>query len=110
MNIIQFKSKACDNETSMKCVDNSSLDYLLNNFECENYYNISICGCRTHGECEGDDKGEIVESSISLLFGEVTNLTCSISNLIDINCNWNQPINCSIPFYYNLTYPINLSK
>ncbi|KAJ5079134.1 hypothetical protein M0811_14568 [Anaeramoeba ignava] len=85
-------------------VDNSSLDYFLNNFECENDYNISICGCRTQ-ECEGDDKGEIVESSISLLFGEVTNLTCSISNLIDINCNWNQPIiKCSIPFYYNLTY------
>ncbi|KAJ5066575.1 hypothetical protein M0811_13512 [Anaeramoeba ignava] len=84
-------------------VDNSSLDYLWNNFECENDYNISICGCRTL-ECEGDDKGEIVESSISLIFGEVTNLTCSISNLLDINCNWNQPINCSIPFYYNFTY------
>ncbi|KAJ5068449.1 hypothetical protein M0811_12307 [Anaeramoeba ignava] len=84
-------------------VDNSSLDYLLNNLECGNDYNISICGCRTH-ECEGDDKGEIVESSISLIFGEVTSLTCSISNTIDINCNWNQPINCSIPSYYNLTY------
>ncbi|KAJ5073542.1 hypothetical protein M0811_08659 [Anaeramoeba ignava] len=84
-------------------VDNSSLDYFLNNLECENDYNISICGCRTQ-ECEGDDKGEIVDSSISLLFGEITNLTCSISNSIDINCNWNQPINCSIPFYYNLTY------
>ncbi|KAJ5078727.1 hypothetical protein M0811_14752 [Anaeramoeba ignava] len=84
-------------------VDNSSLDYLLNNLESENDYNISICGCRTH-ECEGDDKGEIVESSISLLFGEVTNLTCSIQYSLDINCNWNQPINCSIPFYYNLTY------
>ncbi|KAJ5066237.1 hypothetical protein M0811_03570 [Anaeramoeba ignava] len=84
-------------------VDNSSLDYFLNNLECENDYNISICGCRTQ-ECEGDDKGEIVESSISLIFGEITNLTCSISNSIDINCNWNQPINCSIPFYYNLTY------
>ncbi|KAJ5073545.1 hypothetical protein M0811_08662 [Anaeramoeba ignava] len=84
-------------------VDNSSLDYFLNNLESENDYNISICGCRTQ-ECEGDDKGEIVESSISLLFGEITNLTCSISNSIDINCNWNQPINCSIPFYYNLTY------
>ncbi|KAJ5078729.1 hypothetical protein M0811_14754 [Anaeramoeba ignava] len=84
-------------------VDNSSLDYLWNNFECENDYNISIFGCRTQ-ECEGDDKGEIVESSISLLFGEVTNLTCSILYSLDINCNWNQPINCSIPFYYNLTY------
>ncbi|KAJ5069256.1 hypothetical protein M0811_11741 [Anaeramoeba ignava] len=84
-------------------VDNSSLDYFWNDFECENDYNISICGCRTH-ECEGDDKGEIVESSISLIFGEITNLTCSISNSIDINCNWNQPINCSIPFYYNFTY------
>ncbi|KAJ5071494.1 tenascin [Anaeramoeba ignava] len=84
-------------------VDNSSLDYLLNNLESENDYNISICGCRTQ-ECEEDDKGEIVESSISLLFGEVTNLTCSIQYSIDINCNWNQPINCSIPFYYNLTY------
>ncbi|KAJ5073269.1 hypothetical protein M0811_08951 [Anaeramoeba ignava] len=84
-------------------VDNSSLDYFWNNLECENDYNISICGCRTQ-ECEGDDKGEIVESSISLIFGEITNLTCSISNLIDINCNWNQPINCSIPFYYNFTY------
>ncbi|KAJ5066579.1 hypothetical protein M0811_13516 [Anaeramoeba ignava] len=84
-------------------VENSSLDYFLNNLESENDYNISICGCRTL-KCEGDDKGEIVESSISLLFEEVTNLTCSISNLFDINCNWNQPINCSIPFYYNLTY------
>ncbi|KAJ5073270.1 myelin p0 related [Anaeramoeba ignava] len=84
-------------------VDNSSLDYFWNNLECENDYNISICGCRTQ-ECEEDDKGEIVESSISLIFGEITNLTCSISNLIDINCNWNQPINCSIPFYYNFTY------
>ncbi|KAJ5077994.1 hypothetical protein M0811_05251 [Anaeramoeba ignava] len=84
-------------------VDNSSLDYLWNNFECENYYNISICGCRTQ-ECEVDDKGEIVESSISLIFGEITNISCSISNLVDINCTWNQPINCSIPFYYNFTY------
>ncbi|KAJ5069141.1 hypothetical protein M0811_11897 [Anaeramoeba ignava] len=84
-------------------VDNSSLDYFLNNLESENDYNISICGCRTQ-ECEEDDKGEIVESSISLLFGEVTNLSCSISNSISINCNWNQPINCSIPFYYNFTY------
>ncbi|KAJ5079051.1 cd226 antigen [Anaeramoeba ignava] len=84
-------------------VDNSSLDYFLNNLESENDYNISICGCRTQ-ECEEDDKGEIVESSISLFFGEVTNLTCSISYSLDINCNWNQPINCSIPFYYNFTY------
>ncbi|KAJ5075092.1 hypothetical protein M0811_07797 [Anaeramoeba ignava] len=84
-------------------VDNSSLDYLWNNFECENDYNISICGCRTQ-ECEGDDKGEIVESLFPLLFGEVTNFSCSISKLVDINCNWNQPINCSIPFYYNFTY------
>ncbi|KAJ5071652.1 hypothetical protein M0811_10061 [Anaeramoeba ignava] len=84
-------------------VDNSSLSYFLNNLECENDYNISICGCRTH-ECEGDDKGEIVESSISLIFGEITNFSCLISNSIDINCNWNQPINCSIPSYYNLTY------
>ncbi|KAJ5068811.1 hypothetical protein M0811_12232 [Anaeramoeba ignava] len=82
--------QACDNETSMKC-------------ECGNDYNISICGCRTQ-ECEGEDKGEIVESSISLIFGEVTDFSCSISNSIDLNCNWNQPINCSIPFYYNLTY------
>ncbi|KAJ5071600.1 hypothetical protein M0811_10009 [Anaeramoeba ignava] len=84
-------------------VDNSSLYYLWNNFECENDYNISICGCRTQ-ECEVDDKGEIVESSISLIFGEITNISCSISNLVDINCTWNQPINCSIPFYYNFTY------
>ncbi|KAJ5066577.1 hypothetical protein M0811_13514 [Anaeramoeba ignava] len=84
-------------------VENSSLDYFLNNLECGSDYNISICGCRTL-ECEGDDKGEIVESSISTLFGEVTNLTCSISNLLDINCNWNQPITYSIPSYYNLTY------
>ncbi|KAJ5071602.1 hypothetical protein M0811_10011 [Anaeramoeba ignava] len=84
-------------------VDNSSLDYLLNNLECESDYNISICGCRTQ-ECEGDDKGEIVESSISTIFGQVSNLSCSISNSIDINCTWNQPINCSIPFYYNFTY------
>ncbi|KAJ5071815.1 hypothetical protein M0811_09975 [Anaeramoeba ignava] len=84
-------------------VDNSSLSYLLNNLECDNDYNVSICGCRTQ-ECEGDDKGEVVESSISLFFEEVTNFSCSISNSIDINCNWNQPINCSIPFYYNFTY------
>ncbi|KAJ5075094.1 hypothetical protein M0811_07799 [Anaeramoeba ignava] len=84
-------------------VDNSSLDYFLNNLECENDYNISICGCRTQ-ECEGDDKGEIVESLFPLIFGEVTNFSCSILYSIDINCNWNQPINCSIPFYYNLTY------
>ncbi|KAJ5073288.1 hypothetical protein M0811_08972 [Anaeramoeba ignava] len=84
-------------------VDNSSLDYLLNNLECENDYNISICGCRTQ-ECEGDDKGEIVESLFPLIFGEVTNFSCSIQYSLDINCNWNQPINCSIPFYYNLTY------
>ncbi|KAJ5071601.1 hypothetical protein M0811_10010 [Anaeramoeba ignava] len=84
-------------------VDNSSLYYIWNNFECENDYNISICGCRTQ-ECEVDDKGEIFESSISLIFGEITNISCSISNLVDINCTWNQPINCSIPFYYNFTY------
>ncbi|KAJ5077924.1 hypothetical protein M0811_05614 [Anaeramoeba ignava] len=84
-------------------VDNSSTSYLLDDLECGNDYEISICGCRTF-ECEEDDKGEIIESSISKQFEIVSNLTCSISYSIDINCNWNQPINCSIPFYYNFTY------
>ncbi|KAJ5070592.1 hypothetical protein M0811_10861 [Anaeramoeba ignava] len=84
-------------------VDNSSTSYLLDDLECENDYEISICGCRTF-ECEEDDKGEIIESSISKQFETISNLTCSISYSIDINCNWNQSINCSIPFYYNFTY------
>ncbi|KAJ5079914.1 hypothetical protein M0811_14332 [Anaeramoeba ignava] len=100
---LSYLNKSQPDLISLISVDNSSLDYLWNNFECENDYNISICGCRTQ-ECEGDDKGEIVESSISLIFGEVTNLTCSIQYSLDINCSWNQPINCSIPFYYNFTY------
>ncbi|KAJ5073286.1 hypothetical protein M0811_08970 [Anaeramoeba ignava] len=100
---ISYLNQSQPDLISFISVDNSSLDYLLNNLECENDYNISICGCRTQ-ECEGDDKGEIVESLFPLIFGEVTNFSCSISNSIDINCNWNQPINCSIPFYYNLTY------
>ncbi|KAJ5069897.1 hypothetical protein M0811_11409 [Anaeramoeba ignava] len=84
-------------------VDNSSISYLLNDIECGNDYNISICGCRTN-ECEGEDQGEISESTISLLFEEVSNLICSISYSIDINCTWDQPINCSIPSYYNFSY------
>ncbi|KAJ5078840.1 hypothetical protein M0811_04563 [Anaeramoeba ignava] len=102
-NISYFKQSEPDSIYSI-LVDNSSTSYLLdNNIECGNDYNISICGCRTF-ECEEDDKGEIVESSISKNFETVSNLTCSISYSIDINCNWNQPINCSIPFYYNFTY------
>ncbi|KAJ5068812.1 hypothetical protein M0811_12233 [Anaeramoeba ignava] len=100
---LSYLNQSQPNLISFISVDNSSLDYFLNNLECGNDYNISICGCRTQ-ECEGEDKGEIVESSISLIFGEVTDFSCSISNSIDLNCNWNQPINCSIPFYYNLTY------
>ncbi|KAJ5078875.1 hypothetical protein M0811_04598 [Anaeramoeba ignava] len=101
-NLSYFKQFEPDSISSIS-VDNSSLDCFLNNLECKTDYNISICGCRTQ-ECEGDDKGEIIESSISIIFAEVTNLTCSISYSLDINCSWNQPINCSIPSYYNFSY------
>ncbi|KAJ5079998.1 tenascin [Anaeramoeba ignava] len=84
-------------------VDNSSISYFLENLECEKDYNISICGCRTQ-ECEGDDKGEVIELPISISFEEVSNISCSISYSLDINCSWNSINNCPIPFYYNFTY------
>ncbi|KAJ5073569.1 hypothetical protein M0811_08686 [Anaeramoeba ignava] len=93
----------CDPESvSSISIDNSSTSYLLD-IECGNDYNVSICGCRTH-ECEGEDKGEVVESSISIPFQDIEDLTCSIQYALDINCSWNQPINCSIPSYYNFSY------
>ncbi|KAJ5079911.1 hypothetical protein M0811_14329 [Anaeramoeba ignava] len=93
----------CDPESvSSISIDNSSTSYLLD-IECGNDYNVSICGCRTH-ECEGEDKGEVVESSISIPFQDIQDLTCSIQYALDINCSWNQPINCSIPSYYNFSY------
>ncbi|KAJ5080137.1 hypothetical protein M0811_14154 [Anaeramoeba ignava] len=101
-NLSHFNQSQPDS-ISFVSVANSSLSYFLNNLKCGNDYNISICGCRTL-KCQGNDKGEVVDSLISLLFEKVGNLTCSISNSIDINCNWNQPINCSTPSYYNFTY------
>ncbi|KAJ5080138.1 hypothetical protein M0811_14155 [Anaeramoeba ignava] len=101
-NLSHFNESQPDSISFVSLV-NSSFFYFLTHVECENYYNISIWGCRTL-ECEGNDKGEVANSLISLLFGEVGNLACSISNLIDINCNWNQLINCSTPSYYNFTY------
>ncbi|KAJ5080136.1 hypothetical protein M0811_14153 [Anaeramoeba ignava] len=100
---LSYFNQSQPNSISFVSVANSSLSYFLNNLKCGNDYNISICGCRTP-KCEGNDKGEVANSLISLLFEKVGNLTCSISNLIDINCNWNQPINCSTPSYYNFTY------
>ncbi|KAJ5066813.1 hypothetical protein M0811_03157 [Anaeramoeba ignava] len=55
-------------------------------------------------ECEGEDQGEVVESSISIQFEDIEDFTCLIQYSLDINCSWNQPINCSIPSYYNFTY------
>ncbi|KAJ5067228.1 tenascin-r [Anaeramoeba ignava] len=82
---------------------NSSISYLLNTLECITDYNISIWGCRTL-ECQGEDQGDVVESSISTIFGEVSDLYCSISNILEVNCSWNSPINCGIPSSYNFTY------
>ncbi|KAJ5073451.1 hypothetical protein M0811_08568 [Anaeramoeba ignava] len=100
---LSYFNQSDPDSISFFSVDNSSLSYLLENINCGYDYNISIWGCRTL-ECEGDDKGEVCESSISILFAQVPNLSCSISNLLDIDCSWDQPINCSIPDYYNFTY------
>ncbi|KAJ5068667.1 hypothetical protein M0811_02610 [Anaeramoeba ignava] len=87
-------------------INNSSLkSFILDNLECGKEYNISMTSCRTF-LCEGEDEGEI-SNQITMItkFEKVENLTCSISNFIEINCLWNSPINCSEnPFYYNLSY------
>ncbi|KAJ5066812.1 hypothetical protein M0811_03156 [Anaeramoeba ignava] len=100
-NLSYFNSSAPESISSIS-IDNSSTSYILD-IECGNDYNISICGCRTQ-ECEGEDQGEVVESSISIQFEDIEDFTCLIQYSLDINCSWNQPINCSIPSYYNFTY------
>ncbi|KAJ5068099.1 hypothetical protein M0811_12559 [Anaeramoeba ignava] len=84
-------------------VDNSSTSYILNDIECGKDYNISIWGCRTQ-ECEGEDKGKVSESSISIIFEDVHNISCSVSYSLDINCTWDQINICSIPSYYHFSY------
>ncbi|KAJ5074325.1 hypothetical protein M0811_00954 [Anaeramoeba ignava] len=101
-NLSYFKQIQPDLISSVS-LDNSSTSYLFSNLYCGTDYNISIYGCRTE-LCQGEDKGEVVVVSIFTPFEEVQNLACSISYSLDIICNWNQPINCSTPFYYNFTY------
>ncbi|KAJ5070035.1 hypothetical protein M0811_11239 [Anaeramoeba ignava] len=100
-NFSYFNTSAPGSITSTS-IDNSSTSYLFD-IECGNDYNVSICGCRTP-ECEGEDQGEVVESSISIPFENVENLGCLVSVSLKIFCSWTKPSNCKYPSYYNFTY------
>ncbi|KAJ5076436.1 hypothetical protein M0811_06436 [Anaeramoeba ignava] len=80
------------NQSTNVSISNSSTSFQINNLESSTNYLISIYGCITK-ECLADDKGEITTIQIQTLFGSVMNLTCSISNIYDISCIWNKPIN-----------------
>ncbi|KAJ5073729.1 hypothetical protein M0811_08293 [Anaeramoeba ignava] len=92
--------------TSIISVDNSSTSQILTDLGCETSYNVSIFACRTES-CGGYDIGDIARSAISTIFSQISNISCSILNVFDVNCSWESPFNCSIPLYYNFTYQAN---
>ncbi|KAJ5068144.1 hypothetical protein M0811_12604 [Anaeramoeba ignava] len=100
-NFSYFNTSAPGSITSTS-IDNSSTSYLFD-IECGNDYNVSIFGCRTP-ECEAEDQGEVVESSISIPFENIENLGCLVSVSLKIFCSWTKPNNCKDPSYYNFTY------
>ncbi|KAJ5070034.1 hypothetical protein M0811_11238 [Anaeramoeba ignava] len=63
-------------------------------------------------ECEGEDQGEVVESSISIPFEDIEDLICSIQYSLDINCKNFNPISSNQYFtnyLQNQEYQINVS-
>ncbi|KAJ5071233.1 hypothetical protein M0811_10505 [Anaeramoeba ignava] len=100
--IISYFPQSDPGSVTLISVPNYLTSYLLD-IQCGNDYNISIYACR-NSACQGDDQGEVVESSISLGLEAVSDLSCSVSDVFDILCDWNPPINCSTPSYYNFTF------
>ncbi|KAJ5068541.1 hypothetical protein M0811_02474 [Anaeramoeba ignava] len=100
--IISYKQKS-EIEPINITVSKLSTSYILHNLQSLTNYFVAIWPCRT-GDCQGEDQGEIVSSSISTPFGPVLYASCSVSNIYNVFCSWTRP-NASIsPIYYNFTY------
>ncbi|KAJ5080363.1 hypothetical protein M0811_03848 [Anaeramoeba ignava] len=101
--VISYQNQSSTTLTTFS-VSNSSTFFILNTLECEVDYNISIWACG-NSLCEVDEKGEAISSSISGILAKVSNFVCSITEVLDLICSWDAPVNCSgIISSYNFTY------
>ncbi|KAJ5079178.1 hypothetical protein M0811_14562 [Anaeramoeba ignava] len=106
--IISYQSNS-SNQTQLSFPNSSKSAILTSNLLSNTNYSVSIWGC-SNEECLNQNQGEIVSNSIFTLFGKVYNLSCSISNSINIECNWNQPSGSRIPTNYTFSYSSNDSN
>ncbi|KAJ5078176.1 tenascin [Anaeramoeba ignava] len=100
--IISYQNSS-ETTSTMISLANSSTSYLMTNLYCGSEYDISIWACRD-SLCQGFDQGEIIQSSISTIFSQVSNFQCLISNVLLVSCSWDPPLDCVTPSYYYLTY------
>ncbi|KAJ5075279.1 interleukin-11 receptor subunit alpha [Anaeramoeba ignava] len=69
------------------------------NYSNEEYY-IYVSACDINGIC-----GDVSNTTVNtLIFGQVNNLNCSISDSFTIICLWDEPNGTLIPSSYNFTY------
>ncbi|KAJ5078523.1 hypothetical protein M0811_04848 [Anaeramoeba ignava] len=94
--------KVSDTPTNVTVSNSSNFD-TLDNLVCKAFYQVSMWSCRTP-LCEGDDQGEAAHSAITTLFGPVSSLHCSVSNVFNVSCSWNDPGCSQSPNYYNFSY------
>ncbi|KAJ5076422.1 hypothetical protein M0811_06422 [Anaeramoeba ignava] len=98
-----FLSYQNTTQTTNISISNSSTSFQITNLEIFANYSVSISPCRTQ-QCSGEDEGQILSSSIMTIFGNVLDLSCSLSNLSVVSCLWNPPNDSINPSYYSLTF------
>ncbi|KAJ5076595.1 hypothetical protein M0811_06175 [Anaeramoeba ignava] len=79
--------------------------FFFQDLDCGCSYSFSIWACSTP-LCEGNDKGESIETFSVIPFDSVSNVACEvIQNTLSIDCTWDSPSKCPLtPNYYNFTY------
>ncbi|KAJ5079789.1 fasciclin-2-like protein [Anaeramoeba ignava] len=85
-------------------INDSSATYIkVDELEFGYTYYVSMWACSTE-ECEDEEKGEVVSSSISTGFPNVNSFDCVVSDVLVIDCSWLKPSTSGTPSYYTFTY------
>ncbi|KAJ5070097.1 fasciclin-2-like protein [Anaeramoeba ignava] len=83
--------------------DPSATSFEIDGLEFGYTYYVSMWACSTE-ECDYQNRGKRVKSSIPTGFPNVTNFDCFVSDVLLVNCSWSPPPISSSPTFYNFTY------
>eukprot|EP01156_Anaeramoeba_ignava_P006116 Anaeramoba_ignava/a347796_407.p1 GENE.a347796_407~~a347796_407.p1 ORF type:complete len:726 (+),score=168.82 a347796_407:54-2231(+) len=91
------------NPAVFQSLTNDSKSVYIPSLDSYSSYSFSIWPCRTL-DCEGEDQGEVLSTTILTRFNPISNLQCNSSMALFYSCSWDPPVASGTPTYYHFVF------